>query len=629
MQVIKSSTYKKYVSYFVCFGLVIAIISSAVSYWQVSHFQREMVEEKVDFQLERSKVASSFFINRLKNNVASLAQSVEVREYSDSRTSSNLLALEQLMLNLMKTNASIYQYRYIDARGNEIIKINSSLDDQKNLHYHLVPFEDLQNKRDRYYFQATKDLPNGKYFVSNLDLNKENGVYQIPYKPTLRVSTPVRNEQNELLGEIIANMDASYFLDVLTSFDGLDTYLIDADGYIVFSNHDELNWSRYLGKGSDSRDVLGLSLQDIKSSKHLNVSDLIGNSEQLRLVAYSTQEFASAIESQAIESTFLVIFIASVVAIPVGLLAAYTPSKTLNKLSKLTQEYELYSTIVDQYVPIVDTDMEGNITRINHAMSHLSGYRLTEVTGKPSSIFQHNSTEPKDFVEMWQAIKSGQSWNGELHNQHRNGESFWLQSYISPRFDKTGKKIGYIAVSSDITDKKRLENISSKDVLTGLYNRSQLNRVLDAEFKRSERYMTPFSILIIDIDHFKSVNDNYGHLVGDKVLCEVSNLLRYNVRQTDCVGRWGGEEFMVICPQTELNEGVVVAEKLRKSIEHFHFEGINSITISIGVAVFESFQTLEQIIETADNNLYSAKAAGRNRVVSRLQNYSINDTSVK
>lgn len=629
MQVIKSSTYKKYVSYFVCFGLVIAIISSAVSYWQVSHFQREMVEEKVDFQLERSKVASSFFINRLKNNVASLAQSVEVREYSDSRTSSNLLALEQLMLNLMKTNASIYQYRYIDARGNEIIKINSSLDDQKNLHYHLVPFEDLQNKRDRYYFQATKDLPKGKYFVSNLDLNKENGVYQIPYKPTLRVSTPVRNEQNELLGEIIANMDASYFLDVLTSFDGLDTYLIDADGYIVFSNHDELNWSRYLGKGSDPRDVLGLSLQDIKSSKHLNVSDLIGNSEQLRLVAYSTQEFASAIESQAIESTFLVILIASVVAIPVGLLAAYTPSKTLNKLSTLTQEYELYSTIVDQYVPIVDTDMEGNITRINHAMSHLSGYRLTEVTGKPSSIFQHNSTEPKDFVEMWQAIKSGQSWNGEFHNQHRNGESFWLQSYISPRFDKTGKKIGYIAVSSDITDKKLLENISSKDVLTGLYNRSQLNRVLDAEFKRSERYMTPFSILIIDIDHFKSVNDNYGHLVGDKVLCEVSNLLRYNIRQTDCVGRWGGEEFMVICPQTELDEGVVVAEKLRKSIEHFHFEGINSITISIGVAVFESFQTLEQIIETADNNLYSAKAAGRNRVVSRLQNYSINDTSVK
>lgn len=115
--------------------------------------------------------------------------------------------------------------------------------------------------------------------------------------------------------------------------------------------------------------------------------------------------------------------------------------------------------------------------------------------------------------------------------------------------------------------------------------------------------------------------DTYGHLVGDSVLIEVANILRYNVRQTDFVGRWGGEEFMIICPHSELNEGVVVAEKLCEAINTFEFAEVRELSISIGVAVYENGCDIKSILEFADRNLYRAKSLGRNRVVSELERY--------
>ncbi|MCG9680914.1 diguanylate cyclase [Vibrio sp. Isolate24] len=620
MKVMTSVMYRKYLFYFVSFGLVIAVISSGISFWQFNAYNTSNLDQKVSFQIERSKSAANFFINGLKNNVVALSHSNEMTTYIELPTSANLLRLEHFMLSLIKTNSSIYQLRFIDIHGNEVVKAKAR-SDHRGTHYQIEPYEQLQNKQDRYYFQVSKDLSEDSYYVSNLDLNKENGVYEVPYRPTLRLITSVKGEDNQFLGAVVANMDATYMLNILTTFEGLDAYLLDGDGYIVFSNHREFNWSRYLGKHATSREILGLSVNDVMSSHYLDLSQILGNNESLRLFVTSSEQLSQSAAKNAFESSIILIVIVSAIAFPLGLLAAYGPAKNSERLAELTKEHKLYSHIVDQYVPIVDTDLKGVITRINDAMCNLSGFRRHDVVGKHSSIFHHNSTQPKDFVDMWQKISDGQSWHGEFHNQQRNGESYWLKSYISPRYDTDGKKVGYISVSSDISDKKILETISDRDVLTGLYNRSKLNRSLESEYRRAERYLAPFSVLLIDIDHFKSINDSYGHLVGDNILVEVSNLLRYNVRQTDCVGRWGGEEFMVICPNTALDEGVIVAEKLRRSIELYCFEEVKNLTISIGVAAFDSSRSIKQMLENADQNLYKAKSSGRNKVASQLEQY--------
>jgi diguanylate cyclase (GGDEF)-like protein len=159
-----------------------------------------------------------------------------------------------------------------------------------------------------------------------------------------------------------------------------------------------------------------------------------------------------------------------------------------------------------------------------------------------------------------------------------------------------------------------LEQISITDRLTQLYNRHKLDEVIFTQIQHLERYGTPFGIILLDVDNFKSVNDTYGHQIGDKVLIEFSKILREQCRKTDIVGRWGGEEFMVICPENDLEKTAQLAENLRKKIENMDFPVVQSCTASFGVTAYLPDDHTERIVARADTALYKAKEAGRNRV---------------
>ena len=139
---------------------------------------------------------------------------------------------------------------------------------------------------------------------------------------------------------------------------------------------------------------------------------------------------------------------------------------------------------------------------------------------------------------------------------------------------------------------------------------------MDIELIRTKRYGSIFSIILIDIDHFKLVNDTYGHIVGDSVLKEFASILKANVRDSDCVGRWGGEEFIIVCIETDTNGAVLVAEKLRDEIEKFNFTTVGNKTASFGVS--SSGKNIDEtiILDNADKALYKAKNSGRNQVIS-------------
>ena len=162
---------------------------------------------------------------------------------------------------------------------------------------------------------------------------------------------------------------------------------------------------------------------------------------------------------------------------------------------------------------------------------------------------------------------------------------------------------------------RRLELISTTDRLTGAYNRLFLDNSLTGEYERSRRTERPFSVIIIDMDKFKSVNDQYGHLVGDKVLVHLVEVLTANKRKTDILGRWGGEEFLVICPETPQQGAAEMAEALRQAVEGSLFPEVGQKTISIGVATLRGAECVDDLIGRADAALYSAKNGGRNKVV--------------
>lgn len=164
-----------------------------------------------------------------------------------------------------------------------------------------------------------------------------------------------------------------------------------------------------------------------------------------------------------------------------------------------------------------------------------------------------------------------------------------------------------------------LRGLSIKDALTGLYNRRYSEELLEQQIRSVKRYSGSFGIMLLDIDYFKSINDTYGHLVGDRVLCLLAQQLDSHFRESDLVARWGGEEFILILKEISLESMVSQAEKLRQDIEHLKTKISGneiSFTISIGIAVYNNEKNKEQLIKRADDALYEAKNTGRNKVIS-------------
>lgn len=169
---------------------------------------------------------------------------------------------------------------------------------------------------------------------------------------------------------------------------------------------------------------------------------------------------------------------------------------------------------------------------------------------------------------------------------------------------------------------KSLEELAITDDLTGVYNRRELNRLLDLEFRRAKRFKRPLAMIIYDIDHFKRVNDSYGHLIGDQVLIWLTNLIAANTRSTNFIARYGGDEFVILLPETSSQNAFHAAERLRKKACQVPFQGQLpdvsrvefEVSISLGVAELkEEYSSVEEFFSTADQAMYTAKNSGRNQ----------------
>lgn len=161
---------------------------------------------------------------------------------------------------------------------------------------------------------------------------------------------------------------------------------------------------------------------------------------------------------------------------------------------------------------------------------------------------------------------------------------------------------------------RELERLSVTDQLTKLYNRRKIDKFLETEIEQARRYNQSFSLILIDIDYFKKINDNYGHLVGDRVLQALSKLFSSNIRKTDMVGRWGGEEFLIISLEKDPEKVLIFVEKLRALVDNHHFKTVDNITCSFGVAHFTEGDTVDSLLRRTDVALYEAKKSGRNCV---------------
>jgi diguanylate cyclase (GGDEF)-like protein len=171
----------------------------------------------------------------------------------------------------------------------------------------------------------------------------------------------------------------------------------------------------------------------------------------------------------------------------------------------------------------------------------------------------------------------------------------------------------------EMTERKlaieELEQLAITDPLTSVFNRRKFNELLEYEVERNQRYQAGLSLIMCDIDHFKQINDKFGHAVGDEALKTFSDKITESIREVDIFARWGGEEFMILMPNVNIDNAYSVAEKLRKTIEHTNIKQIDELTASFGVTHFNEGDTVESFVKRVDEALYKAKQNGRNTVI--------------
>lgn len=283
---------------------------------------------------------------------------------------------------------------------------------------------------------------------------------------------------------------------------------------------------------------------------------------------------------------------------------------------------------------IAITDHQGVIIWANKAYSSLTGYSADEVKGK--LLYHPDDVSDADkalYEQIQQVVREGQVWHGVLQQTHKNGDLYYEEVTITPVKDQHHQIRNFVAVVQDITQRRlaeqQIQNLAFFDPLTNLPNRRLLIDRLETVMAQTDRRQFHAALLFLDLDHFKVLNDSYGHHVGDRLLIDVAKRIQACIRSGDTVARFGGDEFVILLteldsqPMKAAQQAKQVAEKIRESLGQVYFIEIDeetdkieyTISSSMGLTVFQDHdKSLEDLLKWSDMAMYQAKASGRNEV---------------
>ena len=291
----------------------------------------------------------------------------------------------------------------------------------------------------------------------------------------------------------------------------------------------------------------------------------------------------------------------------------------MNAQMDYMQLSHIFNTALDAKCVI---DQQFNIQKINRTFSKLFGVQEKEALNKKcfDLVPSHECRSSQCPLER---ILAGESTvEQDIEKKSADGSIIACLMSASAFYDPGGELYGVTISFRDITDRKlmeeKLRELATTDGLTKIFNRHHFFELSSREFERTKRYGTPLSILILDIDHFKSINDTYGHDIGDRALIRLAEVITTNLRNSDIFGRIGGEEFAVLLPNTDLTSAVSVAERLRQNVEITPVTFDNGrlhVSVSIGIAQANAdSMALTDLFKASDGALYKAKENGRNRI---------------
>ena len=602
----------KKLQWFVLIGSIVAILMS-VGYNIFEYLNKEIARREAKFYKDEAET--------IRNSVVSM---IEGKEKST-------LALAIAMQNNYNLIEAFKSGTVAEQRLKHIIEILNKNTHYKNIWFHLI---------DR----SGKSIYKSWTQIDGNDSTSRDDVKHILSRPEVKsgISVGISTISFKAMVPIYDRNKFLGIFEVITHFNSIDRQfhkkgihsivLADKrfkdrlkyhytnrfiDDYYVANFNAELEWINYIHNHGVENYI---NIDDYRlENGYMFLSAPIKDSNNEKIGYYILIKPISNIEDASLSFfifkfiTIIIAFITVVVIIIIFLL-----------WRRSEQRKHYYKQIIDASSNIIlILNRENNIIDINKKFfDYLNDYKSLEE-------FRTNHRCISDFFVkengLLQKYMDGKYWLQFLieHPVKENkakvvykSKEWYFKVYINT-IKNRDKENHYVVVLNDVTtlekQRKELEKASLTDPLTEIGNRRYFNVELDNEIIRSKRYSVPLSIIMFDIDHFKKVNDHYGHDIGDLVLKEIVNVVKKKLRQTDIFCRVGGEEFMVILPETEASHSYQIAEKIRKLVESYSKESIPKITISLGVVQLLYEDNRDSLLIRVDKVLYEAKNSGRNR----------------
>ncbi|WP_409439089.1 diguanylate cyclase [Psychromonas sp. GE-S-Ul-11] len=425
-----------------------------------------------------------------------------------------------------------------------------------------------------------KDWENKEFNVSN----PVNTSFET--KPVIMVSVPIRNEKNEWSGTIAAAVPIDILPKKLASIKlGLGSYawLVDTEGLLVsHPNPEFIMKNRATTEENPNYPGFNEIVKEakLKNNGYGRYMDLV--LDESKIVTYAHIKYlpnwvlyVTTKESEIFQGIYEILYNVIIIAVLLMVVFLVFISQLANKVTK----------------PIVKLTREVKCV-VNSNSEYFHGIDSKDEIGQLS----------KAFDSSFRKIRT--------HTMH-------LEKMVNQRTQEIATKNSLLSEQND-----QLEELVSKDPLTHLYNRRAFSRLLDKELARARRHKSPVTLAILDIDHFKRINDTYGHNVGDEVLCRFANELTINMRVEDLICRWGGEEFVILLWGATARGAFKHMDEMRENIANMKFDTVDKVTFSIGMATIRHDEEFKDWLHRADDALYKAKEMGRNRTV-------IDDSQIK
>jgi diguanylate cyclase (GGDEF)-like protein/PAS domain S-box-containing protein len=608
---------KKFLTYFILFGLFIILFNATINFvLQYKISQNSLMQKAQEISYIKLDTILRPTLARMDAIVLSLHENDTVKSYAYGDTKTTKADVIKCFYAVAAANPQIMQLRFLDANGFETIRIDR--EDEKSKPF-ILKDSQLQNKSDRGYFQAIAAMDSEAIWRSQLDLNIEHGKIEVPHRPTLRIAIPFLHN-GTFKGTVIVNVLVSQLLQSVTTSSAFEHYIIDKEGFYLVHPNEAFSWNRFTNVTHTIEDDFSNKQIDAvtkaNSIKNLYVYSLepyLQNAQGLLYVMQTKSDYASQIVYAHLFASLVVIAASFILSIVVAFYVAKQPAKIQKELYLTNKMLQKTNDIIDKYVIIAHTSKDKIITKASSAFAQINKSAKKDLIGKNINIIKHPDTPKPLLDDLQDKIFSGKEWVGDIKNKDKNGESYWLDQHIIPITDTQGNITSFMSIGVDISAKKELEKIAKTDMLTGIYNRRKIVEILDKEIQKVQRYGGDLAVILYDIDHFKHTNDSFGHAAGDIVLKESAALMLKNIRSLDFIGRYGGEEFLIVCPQTNATQATVLANKLVKLFGQYTFKEVGHKTVSMGVASYSPNDDADSLIHKADVALYNAKENGRNQ----------------